>query len=111
MYVIAYTVYDRVHERIVRESKDGMSEEDAQVSQPILTLRDVYSRQGLHSIELAKRAGLSRMTIWKMNHKEGNVWFSSVQAVCKVLGISLDTYAALEPCPHADEYRPRREKP
>lgn len=83
-----------------------MSEEDAQ---PNPTLRDVYMKQGLNSKQVAKRAGLSRMTIWKMNHKEGNVWFSSVQSVCKVLDISLDTYASLAPY-RPPEYRPRRKE-
>ena len=80
-----------------------MSEEEVQSS---LTLRDIYTRQGLNSQEVARRAGLSRMTIWKMNHKQGNVWFSSVQAVCEVLHISLDTYAALAPY-LPPEYKPK----
>lgn len=84
-----------------------MSEEEVQSS---LTLRDVYMRQGLNSQQVAKKAGLSRMTVWKMNHKEGNVWFSSVQAVCKVLDISLDAYASLAPY-RPPEYRPRRKEP
>lgn len=85
-----------------------MSEEEVQSS---LTLRDVYMRQGLNSQQVAKRAGLSRMTVWKMNHKEGNVWFSSVQAVCRVLNISLDTYASLKPYrPPSDEIKPKEKK-
>lgn len=71
-----------------------------------LTLRDVYLSKGWNSTSLAKRTKLSRMTIWKMNHKEGNVWFSSVQSVCKVLEISLDYYASLARCPKAEQFKP-----
>ena len=78
-----------------------MSEEE--VYRP--TLRDIYRRRGIDDQQVADLAGLARKTIWKLNHKQGDVWFSSVQAVCKALDISIDYYASLEP------YRPPGYKP
>lgn len=64
------------------------------------TFRDIYHRLGMTDQDVADKAGLTRKTIWKLNHKQGDVWFSSVQAACKAVGISIDYYASLEP------YRP-----
>lgn len=71
-----------------------------------LTFRDVYIRAGYNQTTLARKTGLSRMTIWKMNAKKGDIWFSSVQRACHEVGISLDYYASLAPCADADKFKP-----
>lgn len=69
------------------------------------TLRDVWVEQGYNSATLAVAAGIkSPPTLYEMNKKRRGVSFGTVQDVCRVLGISLDEYAALDRCPHADEY-------
>lgn len=69
------------------------------------TLRDVWTRKGLNSTQVAAQAGITTATLYRMNRKEEDVLFNKVQAVCKVLGISLDEYAQLAPCPQSERYK------
>jgi DNA-binding Xre family transcriptional regulator len=69
------------------------------------TLRDVWQSKSMNSTQVAAAAGITTATLYRMNRKEEDVLFNKVQAVCKVLGMSLDEYAALDPCPQAERYR------
>lgn len=70
-----------------------------------LTLHDVIAQKGLTDTLVAQMARVERKTVWKVKHKQGDVWFSSVKKVCDALEISLDFYASLAP------YRPPEYKP
>jgi DNA-binding Xre family transcriptional regulator len=68
------------------------------------TLRDLWIARGMTSTEVASRAGISVPTLYRANRKE-RVYNKNLKDICKVLGITLDEYNALEVCPMADRYR------
>lgn len=68
------------------------------------TLRDIQVEQRWTSTKLAKEAKTSRPTLWKLYRKDAVNW-QILYRVCKVLGISMDEYAKLDPCPESDKYR------
>jgi len=68
------------------------------------TLRDLWIEQDLSSQEMADRARISRVTLYKMNRKE-KVAGRSIVRVCRALGITRAQYDALEVCPMAERYR------
>lgn len=70
-----------------------------------MTLRDVWIARGMNSTEVAYKAQCAVATLYKLNRKEGGVAFDTVQRVAKVLGLSLDEFAALDACPMAERYR------
>lgn len=69
------------------------------------TLRDIWKQKGMTSTQVAGLAGISVPSLYKLNRKEEDVNFSTVRAVCKVLGLSLDEFANLDPCPQAEKHR------
>lgn len=69
------------------------------------TLRDIWVAKGMRSMEVAAAAGVTVSTLYRCNRKEDNVQFSTVVAVCKVLGLSLDEYASLDACPQAERFQ------
>ena len=73
------------------------------------TLRDVwhYERR-LTTDQAAERTGLSRSTLYSLNRKE-DAYFSTVLSACQGLGLSLDEFTALDPCPDAEKYRAETE--
>jgi DNA-binding phage protein len=73
------------------------------------TLRDVWTQKGMRSTQVAAASGISIGTLYRCNRKEDDVQFSTVVAVCKVLGLSLDEYAALDRCPRADQFKEKEQ--
>ncbi len=72
------------------------------------TLRDIWIAKGMNSTQVAAAAGCSIPTLYKLNRKGGEeegVALGIVRRVCGVLGLSLDQYERLTPCPQAERYR------
>jgi len=72
------------------------------------TLRDVWIEKEMNSTQVAAAADITVATLYRMNRKEKDVRFNKVVAVCKVLGLSLDQYAALDECPMSSRYRSQK---
>lgn len=68
------------------------------------TLRDLWIEHDLTSQEVADRARISKVTLYKMNRKE-TVSQRTIVRVCRVLGITRADYDALDVCPMAERYR------
>lgn len=61
------------------------------------TLRDLWESKGLSPTELAARAGISQMTLYRMNRRDSNILARNIAKVCQQLGITREEYDRLEP--------------
>jgi DNA-binding Xre family transcriptional regulator len=68
------------------------------------TLRNVWEQRDMTVEDVAHAAGVSAGTVWRANRKE-RLYRKNLRDICRVLGITLDEYRALDPCPKAARYK------
>lgn len=68
------------------------------------TLRDLVHEQGRTTQWVAKKAKVTRSTIYAMYQKRKGIAFETVCAVCDALGITTDDYRKMDACPNAQQY-------
>lgn len=68
------------------------------------TLRNVWEALDMTVEDVAHVAQVSAGTVWRANRKE-KLYRKNLRDICRAVGITLDEYDALDPCPKATRYK------